>query len=117
MSETTLCYVTCPDVETARAMARSLVEERLAAGGNIVPGMMSVYRWKGAVCQAEEVLLILKTRSDTAGGLMSRAVALHPYECPCVALLPIAGGNPDYLKWILAESGTTLDARADTVPG
>jgi periplasmic divalent cation tolerance protein len=98
-------------------MARSLVEEHLAACGNVVPGMMSVYRRKGAVCEAEEFLLILKTRSDTARRFVSRAVALHPYECPCVAVLPIAGGNPDYLKWILAESGTTFNTRDGTVPG
>jgi len=86
-------------------MARALVEEHLAAGGNIVPGMQSIYRWDGAVREAAEVLLILKTRSHRADGLPARIVALHPYECPCIVMLPIVGGNPDYLAWVAAESG------------
>ncbi len=105
VSDAVLCYVTCPDLEVARAMARTLVEEHLAAGGNIVPGMRSIYRWDGAVREAAEVLLILKSRTDRADRLSARIAALHPYECPCIVLLPIMGGNPDYLAWIAAESG------------
>jgi periplasmic divalent cation tolerance protein len=74
-------------------MVRTLVEEHLAAGGNIVPGIQSTYRWDGAVREAAEVLLILKTRTDRANRLSARIVASHPYKCPCFVMLPIMGAT------------------------
>ena len=101
--EAAFCYVTCPNYDEALAIARALVNERLAASGNVLPGAVSVYRWEGAVHEAEEVVLILKTRARLAQRVVERVQALHSYACPCVALLPVAGGNPAYLDWIRAE--------------
>jgi periplasmic divalent cation tolerance protein len=98
------CYVTCPGPEQARQIADALVAERLAACGNILRGMRSVYRWRGAVHEAAEVVLILKTRRALSERVVARVKALHPYECPCVAVLSVEGGNPDYLAWIMAET-------------
>ncbi len=93
-------YITCSDAEQAKRMALALVEEGLAACANIIPGMRSVYRWKGAVEQAEEAVLIAKTTEDMAGPLTDRVRDLHSYECPCIEMLPVADGNPDFLRWI-----------------
>ena len=97
-------YVTTPDAATAERIGRTLVEERLAACANILPAMRSIYRWKGAVEQADEAVLILKTAADRVSALTERVAALHPYETPCIVALPIAAGNPAYLDWITAET-------------
>jgi periplasmic divalent cation tolerance protein len=104
MADAAFCYVTCPSRDEALAIARALVDERLAVGGNVLPGAASIYRWEGAVHEAEEVVLILKTQTGLAQRVTERVRALHSYECPCVVLLPIAGGNPAYLDWIRAET-------------
>jgi periplasmic divalent cation tolerance protein len=102
--EAAFCYVTCPSREEALAIARALVGERLVACGNVLPGMATIYRWEGAVHEAEEVVLILKTRSELTQRVTDRVRALHSYSCPCVAVLPVASGNPAYLSWIRAET-------------
>lgn len=86
--------------EDAERIARALVEERLAACVNVVPGVVSVYRWKGAVTRDDELLLLIKTRGEKLDELRARLVALHPYELPEVIALPIAGGHAPYLDWI-----------------
>lgn len=98
------CYVTCPDRALAEDLARRLVEERLAACGNVLDGMRSVYRWEGKVEEASEAVLIVKTRAELVERVTARVRELHPYACPCVAALPVTGGNPDYLAWIAAET-------------
>lgn len=100
---TLFCYVTCGSLEEAETMARRLVEERLAACGNLLPGMRSVYRWQGSIHEAEETVLILKTRAALLPRLTQRVLELHSYTCPCVAALPVTGGNPAYLDWIAGE--------------
>ena len=107
--ETVFCYVTCPSREEALALARRLVEERLAACGNVLDGMASVYRWESAVHEAAEAVLIVKTRAELVERVTARVRELHPYTCPCVAALPVVGGNPDYLAWI---GGMTAPARS-----
>lgn len=97
-------YVTAPSAETAQAIGRTLVAERLAACVNLIPGMRSVYRWEGAVHEADEVVLLAKTRADRFEALADRVRALHPYACPCVIALPVERGSRDYLDWIAAES-------------
>ena len=81
-----------------------MVEARLAASVNIVPGVSSFYRWEGAVREAGEAMLWIKTRADLVAPLTARVKALHSYACPCVIALPITGGNADYLAWIDAET-------------
>lgn len=100
-----LIYATAPDTATAEAIARRLVEDRLAACANILPGMRSVYRWEGTVETADEVVLILKTVHDCAEAAMRRLGELHPYRTPCALVLPLSGGLPAYLAW-LAEGVT-----------
>ena len=96
--------VTAPDEETGRRIARALVEERLAACVNVLPGVRSIYRWKGAVEEASEVMLVAKTRAERAGALAARVRALHPYELPEVVALPVTDGSRAYLRWVIAES-------------
>lgn len=97
-------YVTCPSPAEAGRIGRALVEERLAACVNLLPGMRSIYRWQGAVETADEVVLIAKTLRTRAAALTRRVQALHPYSCPCVVLLPVAGGSAAYLRWLAEGS-------------
>jgi periplasmic divalent cation tolerance protein len=100
-----LCYVTCGSKAEALAIGRALVEKRLAACANILDGLTSVYRWEGEVHTDPEVLLLLKTRRDLARSLVDAVVELHSYDCPCVTVLPITGGHPDYLEWVIEQTG------------
>lgn len=112
MDDFVFVYITTASIEEARHIGRRLVEERLAACGNILPGMESVYRWQGGVETASETVLIAKTRAALVDPLTARVRELHSYECPCVVALPIAAGNPAYLRWLGAETaepgGTAL---------
>jgi len=103
-AEARIVLITAPDDETARRIARALVEERLAACVNLVPGLHSIYRWQGAVEEADEVLLVAKTRAARVAALAARVRALHPYALPEVLALPIADGSRAYLRWVVAES-------------
>lgn len=102
--EQRLIYVTAPDHDTALALARLAVEERLAACANVLGPITSVYWWDGKLNEDGEVALVLKTRADLVAALTERLCAAHPYECPCVVALPINGGNPAFLAWISAET-------------
>lgn len=95
-----LVLTTCPDPATATALAEALVTERLAACVNILPGVRSVYTWKGQTESATEQLLIIKSRTDRYSAIQERILALHPYELPEVIAVPIADGLPAYLAWI-----------------
>jgi periplasmic divalent cation tolerance protein len=96
--------VTAPDIDVATRIAGALVEERLAACVNLVPGVRSIYRWNGRVENDSEVLMIIKTRADRSVELTERVRALHPYDTPEVVLIPVAGGSRDYLDWVRAEA-------------
>lgn len=102
--EYVLLYVTTSSRDEAMAIGRAVVEERLAACANVLPGMTSIYRWQGAIEQSDETVLLLKTRSELANEATRRVVALHSYECPCVVALPIEAGNPSYLQWISEQT-------------
>jgi periplasmic divalent cation tolerance protein len=99
-----VAFVTAPDADTAAAIARVLVEERLAACVNLVPGVRSIYRFRGRVEEEAEVLLIVKTRAERARELEARVRAIHPYELPEVLRLAAAGGSAPYLAWVLEET-------------
>jgi periplasmic divalent cation tolerance protein len=98
-------FVTCPNRRVADAIARGLVDERLAACANIVPGLTSIYRWEGKVCRDREVLLLLKTKRSGFTALARRVRELHPYSVPEIIALPVALGAQAYLSWV-AESAT-----------
>jgi periplasmic divalent cation tolerance protein len=96
--------VTCPTAERAAEIARALVEERLAACGNVIPGLRSIYRWEGKVQDDAEALLVLKTTGERFEALRERVLSLHPYQVPEVIALPIEAGSAPYLAWIAAET-------------
>lgn len=96
--------VTAPGGETARALARDLVEARLAASVNVAPDVASFYWWQGAVREGDEALLFAKTRAELVDRLIAFVKARHPYDCPAVFAVPIAAGHSDYLDWIAAET-------------
>ena len=96
-------YVTAPDRETALNIARTIVEERLAACANILGPMTSVYRWEGKVTEEGEVAFIAKTAETELPALVARIKALHPYQVPCIVAWPIVAGHQPYLDWISAE--------------
>ena len=98
-----LCLTTCPDPESARHIADALVEERLAACVNVLPGVHSTYRWQGKVERADELLLLIKTTRVRLPALQERIKTLHPYELPEVLAVE-AGGLPAYLQWVASET-------------
>jgi len=102
-----LILSTCPDADTAQRLARTLVEERLAACASVLPGLVSTYRWQGQVEQAAEVQLLAKTTADRREALMAlmaRLAELHPYELPEILAVETAAGLPAYLDWVAAET-------------
>jgi periplasmic divalent cation tolerance protein len=99
-----LIYATYPDPETAEAGGRALVETGLAACVNILPGMVSIYRWKGAVERSGECVMIIKTRAVLADAVIAAAKVRHPYTTPAFVILPVEGGSADYLDWIVAST-------------
>ena len=99
-----LVYVTAADEAEADLIARSVVGERLAACANLLGEIKSVYRWKGKVCEGEEVSMVLKTSNVRKAELIARVKQLHSYDCPCIVCLPIVDGDPDFLKWIRQET-------------
>jgi periplasmic divalent cation tolerance protein len=104
MSDIRIVFCTCPDNDSASRIAEALVGERLAACVNILPAIDSVYRWQGAIERASEVQLIIKTVETRVTALIARIRALHPYELPEILAIDAAGGLPDYLEWVRAET-------------
>lgn len=92
--------VTVSNETEARTLARTLVEERLVACANIIPGITSIYRWEGQVCEDREILLVLKTQTQKVTALQKRITHLHSYAVPEVLALPICEGSARYLAWI-----------------
>lgn len=91
---------TFPADQDAAALARALVEERLAACVNVLPPMASIYRWEGAVEQATEHQLVMKTTAERVDALKARIAELHPYEVPELLVLSVTDGGASYLKWV-----------------
>jgi periplasmic divalent cation tolerance protein len=95
-----LAISTFPDAETADRIAQILVEEKLAACANLIPGIHSVYRWKEKLETAGEVLVLFKTTRDRQAALQKKLRSLHPYEVPEIIFVPVDGGLPAYLSWV-----------------
>ncbi len=104
MTGHSLVYVTTPDEAEAERLAREVVGQRLAACANIIPGMRSFYRWQNKLESAAETVLILKTTGDLAARVMEEVKRLHSCDVPCIVTLPLTGGDPDFLRWIDAET-------------
>ena len=99
-TDTLIALCTCPERESALHIAEQLVDRRLAACVNLVPGITSVYRWKGKLESADEVLLVIKTREDRLPELQQAVSEMHPHELPELIAVPVAGGLPAYLNWV-----------------
>jgi periplasmic divalent cation tolerance protein len=104
VTDALVVLVTAPTAERAAEIARAVVEERLAACGNVLPAIRSIYRWQGEVHDEPEALLVLKTSRARLDALRARVLALHPYEVPEVLALPVEAGAAAYLAWIAAET-------------
>jgi periplasmic divalent cation tolerance protein len=97
-------YITVPSSEVGQEIAHALVEANLAACVNILPGLSSIYRWQGTVEEADELLLIAKTRTVLFDQLATTVKRIHPYDVPEVIALPILAGSNEYLAWINEEA-------------
>jgi periplasmic divalent cation tolerance protein len=104
MERAVLLYTTWPSIVEAETAGKALVERRLAACVNILPGMISHYRWQGKVEQAEEAVMMIKTRASLAGEVAKAVKALHSYEVPAVMVLPVEDVDPGYHRWIVEET-------------
>jgi len=96
-----IALCTCPDSIVGERIANALVSEGLAACVNLLPGITSVYLWKGEAQRDSEVLLMVKTTQIRLPELTDRVRQLHPYELPEVIAVPVSGGLPDYLQWVI----------------
>ncbi|MBI1382729.1 MAG: divalent cation tolerance protein CutA [Planctomycetaceae bacterium] len=102
-----IVLVTCPDMGTAEGLARTLVDARLAACVQIQPGLVSVYRWRGAVERADEVALVAKTVVHRVAAVEAHIAASHPYEVPEILVLAPASAGAAYAAWLAAECAPT----------
>ncbi|MDP2766759.1 MAG: divalent-cation tolerance protein CutA [Candidatus Methanoperedens sp.] len=94
-----IVYITAGDMEEAKKIGRTLVEERFAACVNIFP-ITSIFRWKGNIDEAQEFGIIVKTKTQKVKEIEKRVKELHSYEVPCVVSFNIEEGSADFLKWI-----------------
>ena len=104
MERAVFVYTTYPSVVEAETAGRALVERRLAACVNILPGMISHYRWEGAIERGEETVMLIKTRAALAEAVCAAVKAGHSYGTPAILVLPIESVDQTYLAWILAET-------------
>lgn len=102
--DTIFVYVTCVDRAEALQVGQAVVEARLAACANVIDGMSSMYWWEGKLETATEAILIFKSRAELLESLTAKVKEHHSYSVPCVVALPIVGGNPDYLSWLMRET-------------
>jgi periplasmic divalent cation tolerance protein len=108
MSEPLLILTNCPDEATAERIARTLVEQRLAACVNRLAPAHSIYRWQGAIEKAVEVPLLIKTTRERYPEMEATIRALHPYSVPEIIAVPIAAGYAPYLRWVEDETQPPL---------
>ncbi|WP_375187993.1 divalent-cation tolerance protein CutA [Sphingobium yanoikuyae] len=98
-----LVYSLFGSVEQARAVARTLVEERLAACANILGPCTSIYEWQGKVAEGAEVPVLFKTSTDRRDALMARIAQLHDYDVPAILALPVDGAHPPFAAWVAGQ--------------
>ena len=102
--QTLFVYVTVGSTPEAKAMARTLVQERLLACANIIPAIHSIYWWQGNMEESDEAVLVGKTTQARYPALEARVRQLHSYETPCIAALPITAGFAPFLQWVAQET-------------
>ncbi len=104
MERAVFVYTTYPSIVEAERAGRVLVERRLCACVNILPGMVSFYRWQGAIERGEEAVMIIKTRASLAEVVRAAVKEMHFYTTPAILVIPIESVDPDYHAWIMAET-------------
>jgi periplasmic divalent cation tolerance protein len=102
-----VCLCACPDRARSESLAQRLVDARLTACVNLIPGATSIYRWEGRVERAEEVLLLIKTTRARLDALQALVATHHPYACPELVAVEAVGGLPNYLQWVRSETAMT----------
>jgi len=102
--EMALVLTTVPDREVGERLVERLLEERRVACGNILTGLLSLYRWEGAISREEEVMVLLKTRADGVGRLFERITELHPYEVPELVQIPVGQVSQAYCRWVFENT-------------
>ncbi|MBV1697573.1 MAG: divalent cation tolerance protein CutA [Hyphomicrobiales bacterium] len=107
MERAVFVYTTYPSIVEAEAAGRALVERRLCACVNILPGMVSYYWWQGAIERGDEVVMLIKTRASLAENVRAAVKGMHSYSMPAILVLPIESVDPDYHAWIEAQTGAS----------
>ena len=108
MDDAVIVFTNLPDREAALKLANALVANKLAACVNVLSGCTSVYRWKGAIENAQEVPVLIKTRAARYAEIEAAIRALHPYELPEIIAVPVVRGSDDYLRWVADETGHSI---------
>ena len=106
MERAVLVYTTWPSIVEAEQAGRKIVEKRLAACVNILPGMISHYWWQDKIERAEEVVMLVKTRASLAEQVGAAVSAAHPYETPAIMVLPVESLDAAYHRWIVTETSS-----------
>ena len=104
MERAVFVYTTYPSIVEAEEAGRALLERALAACVNILPGMVSLYRWQGAIERGEEAVMIIKTRASLAEPVRAAVKEMHSYETPAILVIPLESVDAAYLGWLLAET-------------
>ena len=104
MERAVLVYTTWPSIVEAERAGRAIVEKRLAACANILPGIISHYWWKAKIERAEEVVMIVKTRAALAEIVRAAVKEMHSYDTPAIMVLPVESVDADYYRWIVTET-------------
>lgn len=99
-----LIYTAYPSLAEAERIGKAVLEKRLAACVNILPGMISHYWWQGSIARGEEVVMIIKTRASLSEAVCAEVKALHSYTTPAILVLPVQGGDLGYLAWLMQET-------------
>jgi periplasmic divalent cation tolerance protein len=110
MTEILLVFTTFANEDDAARVVKALIEERLIACGNLLPGARSLYRWEGKVADEREVVVLMKTRKQDWAVLMSRLHELHPYKVPECIAVRVAAGAPRYMEWLDAALAPEAEA-------
>ena len=104
MERAVFVYTTYPSIVEAEKAGRALIDRKVAACVNILPGMISLYRWEGKVERGEEVVMIIKTRASLAEPVRAAVKKMHSYSTPAILVLPLESVDANYLEWLLAET-------------
>jgi periplasmic divalent cation tolerance protein len=104
MTELLLVMTSLPDMEEAKALAKRLMDANLAACVQLQPGVQSIYRWEGRVCEEQEVVLAAKTTAKQWSAISAYIKQNHPYDLPEIIAQPITHSDKDYAQWVIAET-------------